>query len=339
MNPYRFCYTGTTSKEILMATKTKKPKAPSDLTPQSSSAGTLVLQWLTYAFWGWFIGALTWLLGVLFTNAILGEAVNTVIPYAIAATIVLLPLAFICDFFYRKHEPLRKTGAAMVIMLIHAVIFALLAIGALILAVFTGLNSIINATDDSASVTSVIVYTAGSSAVLFGLAFLRTLNPFKQRLGAVIYGWGMLGLTLVLLTLAIVGPVMQSVSTRNDRTTEEAITLVSYGVQNYTMQHQKLPENLDQISVASDKAETLINEGKVEYIAEDTTETMSYPTTKTHHYQLCVVYDHEAKGAQYQDTYNDWDAEPGSDYKSYPQTTPHDAGRVCYKLFVSDSRG
>ena len=319
-----------------MATKSKKPKAPSDLTPRTSTAGTLVLQWLTYAFWGWFIGAAVWLIGVLFTHILVGESVGThaAIPYAVAAIIVLFPLAFICDLFYRKHEPLRKAGAAMVIMLIHAVIFALFAIGALITAVFTGLNSVINPSDDSATVTNVVVYTAGSAAVLFGLAFLRTLNPFKQKLGAAIYDWAMLGLAVLLLIFAFIGPVNQAVSTQDDRALEESVTLVNYGVQNYYYKEGKLPEKLDQISVASEKAEAAIKAGDIEYIAEETTETMSYPSTKTAHYQLCVVYDHAAKGDQYQDTYNDWDSEPGSDYKSYPQTTPHDAGRVCYKLFV-----
>ncbi len=317
-----------------MATKAKKIKAPSDLTPQTSTAGTLVLQWLTYAFWGWFIAALTWLIGVLFTNALLGEPVSTVIPYAIAATIVLFPLAFVCDFFYRKHEPLRKTGAAMVIMLIHAVIFALIAIGALILAVFTGLNSIINATDDSADVTSVIVYTAGSAAVLYGLAFLRTLNPFKQRLGAIIYGWGMLGLTIILLIAAALGPVVQSIATRGDRAIEDSLGTIHYGVQNYVYKNNKLPANLGDISVASDQAEKLIAENKVSYIAEDTVETLSYPTTKTYRYQLCVNYDQKADGGKYQDTYNDWDE--SGEYATYPQTTPHDAGRVCYKLSIRE---
>lgn len=315
-----------------MAKNAKTPKASGNLTPRSSSAGTLVLQWLTYAFWGWFIGALTWLIGVLFTNALLGEAVNTVIPYAIAATIVLFPLAFICDFFYRKHEPLRKTGAAMVIMLIHAVIFALLAIGALIMAVFTGLNSIINATDDSASVTGVIVYTAGSSAILFALAFLRTLNPFKQRIGATIYAWGMLGLTIVLLIAAALGPVVQSVTTRDDRVVEESLGSIHYGVQNYVYKNDALPVSLDDISVASEKAEQLIEENKVSYLAEGPSLTQNDPSTTTYRYQLCVNYEHEAKSERYQDAYRDWDND--GEYTSYPQVTPHDAGRVCYKLYV-----
>ena len=315
-----------------MPKKSPKSKKPNDLTPQSSSAGILVLQWLTYAFWGWSIGALTWLVSVLFTHTLVGAAVNTVIPYAIAATVVLIPLAFVCDLFYRKHEPLRKTGAAMVIMLIHAVIFALAAIGALILAVFTGLNSLLNPADGSATVTNVVVFSAGSSAILFGLAFLRTLNPFKQKIGAVIYGWFMLGLAALLLVLAIIGPVTQTVTTKNDRVTEEAVTLVNWGVQNYTLEHEQLPERLDQISVTSAEAEALIKDNKVEYIPGDIVETQSYPTTKTYRYQLCVTYDHEAKGDQYQSTYNEWDSY--GEYKTYPQTTPHDSGRVCYKLIV-----
>lgn len=317
-----------------MAKNVTKPKAPSDLTPQTSSAGTLVLQWLTYAFWGWFIGALVWLIGVLFTNALLGEAVNTVIPYAIAATIVLFPLAFICDLFYRKHEPLRKTGAAMVIMLIHAVIFALFAIGSLILAVFTGLNSVINPTDDSASVTSVIVFTAGSAALLFGFAFLRTLNPFKQRIGAVVYAWGMLVVTLVLLILAFLGPVTQSVNTRSDRLIEESLSTVHYGVQNHVYKNGELPESLSDITVNSETAEQLIKDNKITFTADEPAQGRHDSSLTLHRYQLCVTYEHEAEGSAYRDSYYDTEAENG--YSAYPEATPHDAGRVCYKLYTTE---
>lgn len=319
-----------------MATKTKKPKAPTDLTPRSSSAGTLVLQWLTYAFWGWFIGSLVWLIGVLLTHLLVGESVGTyaALPYAIAATIVLFPLAFLCDLFYRKHEPLRKSGAAMVIMLIHAVIFALLAIGALITAVFTGLNSIINASDDSAVVTTVIVFTAGSAAILYGLAFLRTLNPFKQKRGASIYGWAMLGLTAILLVLAVVGPVTKAMNSKDDHTLEESVTLINYGVQNYVYKNGVLPESLDQISVDSEKAKATIKAGDVEYIPEETVETTGEFSAKNAHYQLCVTYDYAVADEGYNDPNSDWDAEPGSDYKSYPRTVPRDAGKTCYKLYA-----
>lgn len=317
-----------------MAKKVKTPKAPGDLTPRTSTAGTLVLQWLTYAFWGWFTGALVWLIGTIFMHSIVGAAVNETIPYAIAATIVLFPLAFVCDLFYRKHEPLRKAGAAMVIMLIHAVIFALLAIGALITAVFTGLNALLNETGDSSNTTSVVVYTAASAAVLFGVAFLRTLNPFKQKLGATIYAWGMLGLTIILLVVSFVGPVAKTVNTRDDRALEEAVTLVNYGVQNYVYKNGALPENLKQINVESEVAKTAIESGDIEYIPEEIVESLSYPSTKNAHYQLCVTYDQAVSDDGYKDPNGDWDSEPGSDYKSYPRTVPRDAGRTCYKLYV-----
>lgn len=313
---------------------TKKPTSTpttATLTPRSSTAGTLVLQWLTYAFWGWFIGALTWLIGVLLTNALLGEAVNTILPYAIAATVVLFPLAFVCDFFYRKHEPLRKAGAAMVIMLIHAVIFALIAIGSLIVAVFTGLNSIINATDDSASVTGVVVYTAASTAVLFGLAFLRTLNPFKQKRGATVYALGMLGLTIALLIATIAGPVVQSFNTRNDRIIEESLSSIHYGVQNYVFVNDRLPASLNDIKVSSEKAEQVIADGAVEYINDGPAALESNPEITSHRYQLCVEYDYESKGERYESNYADFDV---AEYKTYPSATPHEAGRVCYKLAV-----
>ena len=46
-------------------------------------------------------------------------------PYAVAAVLVLLPVSFITDFFYSKREPGKKTGAATIVMVIHAVLYAL----------------------------------------------------------------------------------------------------------------------------------------------------------------------------------------------------------------------
>lgn len=320
----------------------KEQSSTDTLSPKTSTGGTLVLQWLTYAFWGWFIASLIWLLGIIFTSIIVGDTVNATIPYAIAAVIVLLPLAFVCDLFYRRHEPLRKAGAAMVIMLIHAVLFALSAIGALIIAVFTGLNSIINATDDSSSVTSVVVYTAASAAVLYGLAFLRTLNPFKHKKGAVIYAWSMLGVAIALLIAAVAGPVVQSVSTRNDRLIEDSIANVHYGVQRYVSNNGVLPENLDQIKTYSERADEVIANGDLEYINEGEApasleaidDMMSNGSTQTtYRYQLCATYDQESKGDKYESSY-EYDSKNG--YSSYPRATPHDAGRVCYKLYVQE---
>lgn len=90
---------------------------------------TLVLAWLTYAFWGWTVLALSILTGSIITSFMNESSVNGFTPYGIAALLVLLPIAFLCDTFYIKKEAKTKKGAELAISAIHAVIFALFGVG------------------------------------------------------------------------------------------------------------------------------------------------------------------------------------------------------------------
>src|SRR5690606_24348193 len=124
------------SAEPLPVTSEKQPH---------NTPGIIILQWLTYAFWGWLIVGLIWLIALVFMNALTDSAEDVLgmLPYAIAGTTVVLPIALTWDLFYRKHEPKKKTGGASVIMILPAVIFALPGIGALILAVFMLVNMLL----------------------------------------------------------------------------------------------------------------------------------------------------------------------------------------------------
>ncbi|MGH7218156.1 MAG: hypothetical protein ACREGE_01780 [Candidatus Microsaccharimonas sp.] len=293
---------------------------------QANTPGVLILQWLTYAFWGWLIVGLIWLITVILTNAIAGADVSGIVPYAIAATIVMLPIAFVTDLFYRKHEPITKTGAATVIMVIHAVIFALLGIGALIVSVFTELNALINV-ERASDVVMVIVLSSLFSTLVYTAAFVRTLNPFKKPLGTRIYAFAMLGVALLLLTFAIVGPVLTTIATRNDRLIENNLSSVENAVQDYVRDNGELPANLDQVSIFDEDAESLVKNGEVKYTPEGVEPaTTSFGSTYLR-YQLCVTYDRENNDSGYSSYYAQND-----EYETYVRTTPHDAGEVCYKL-------
>ncbi len=297
--------------------------------PHVNTAGTVVLQWLTYAFWGWLIIGLIWLISVILINAILKESVSTVVPYAIAASIVLLPIAFVTDLFYRKHEPLKKTGAAMVIMVIHAVIFALFGIGALIIAVFVGLNAAINA-GDNIDAQMVGVATAASAAVLYTAAFLRTLNPFKSAKPLKIFSFGMLGASLILLVLAIVGPVVQSIAGRNDTLIEQNLTSVQRAVNDYIDENEALPTSLNEVSLSEDGAQELVTKNLVEYIPGTPKNTVNKNTgsvTTEYRYELCVTYTNASKNSGY-----DYPTREDDGYSSYLYVYSHGAGRECYKL-------
>jgi hypothetical protein len=314
--------------------------APEQPKPQSSSPGVIVLQWLTYAFWGWLILALIWLVGVVASAAIADADVDGMIPYAIAATLVLLPIAFVTDLFYRRYEPVKKTGAATVIMVIHVVIFALLGIGALILTVFTVLSMFIG-TGGTSDTQTVATVTELFAAVMYAAAFLRTLNPFKTRKVAKIYGFAMLGVAIVVLALGVFGPMVKAISERDDRRIETNLPLVKSGIDSYVEDNNKLPDSLKDVTYKSDDARSLVNDGLVRYekvatpkVTDDSglssddysSRIMNYETE--YRYKLCVTYTGSSN-----DSYDDYNySSRRDDYQDYLSVYSHPSGEVCYKL-------
>lgn len=302
-------------------------------TPQTSSAGVVVLQWLTYAFWGWLILGLLWLMSVVLVNFILGESVNETVPYAIAASVVLLPIAFVTDLFYRKHEPAKKAGGAMVIMVIHTVLYALLGIISLIVAVFIGVNSLINIGEPIDS-QMVGLFTALFAALLYAGIFLRTLNPFRSRKFSISYGISMIVVTVTLLALAIAGPVVASVASRGDRVIEQGLPSVQGAVSTYIIDNNKLPPSLKDVTINNKDAKKLVDENKVEYIAVGKTESVKVKNSQVNsqayfRYQLCVEYK-AASDSRYDRDYYGGSGTDG--YSSYISTYSHGEGRTCYKV-------
>jgi hypothetical protein len=316
-----------TSSSVVKKTTTSEKN--NDLSKSQSSAGIIVLQWLSYAFWGWLIVALIWLVSITLTNAITGVAVDRLVPYAMAATIVLLPIAFVTDLFYRKHEPRKKEGAATVIMVIHAVLFALIGIGSLIVSVFIGLSMIIGSGEQSDAQTISLLVTL-FAAIMYGLVFVRTINPFKTSKVATFYGFGMLILTVVLLILGTAGPVVKSIALRDDRRIEKALPNVESAVSDYIQANKKLPDNLNDIEYSRDDAKTLVADGLVRYkkdanAPEDSSSLKSYSKTEFR-YQLCVTYKQKSNNSRYSSSYS------ANEYTTYVSTYNHGAGEVCYKL-------
>lgn len=291
--------------------------------PAENTPGVIILQWLSYAFWGWLILALIWLMSVIFVNAILGESVSDTIPYAIAAGVVLLPIAFLTDFFYRKHEPSKKVGVAMVIMVIHAVLFALLAIIALISTVFNSLSALIE-TSSNVDNQLVVIFTSAGATLLYAATFIRTLNPFKTKKPIYIYSFAMVAITVSLLVLAVVGPLVQTFATKDDRRLEQNLSSVSRGVNEYIQTNEKLPANLDEVNFSDEEADQLVQDGLVVYKA-GTGIVSSYRSDQIEYrYQLCATFK-EKDSSSY--------SSPSSDeYSSYLSTSGHGKGQVCYKL-------
>lgn len=322
----------------------EEPVAPTPTEPpHHSSAGVVILQWLSYAFWAWLVIGLIWLVNLSLSTVLLGYDTSGSIPYALAASIVLLPVAFVVDLFYRKHEPIKKHGGAMIIMVIHAVLYALVTIGTLIGAVFIALSMLINDSLALQSSQSVLLYTTLFAALSFGYVFLRVLNPFKSKFFSKIFGFSMLAISAGLIIVGFVGPALNAISLRNDRLIESGLGTLSSAIVSYVGENDKLPDSLKDVELRGSSAATSLiekglvtykPEGKVEATVEDNEDEKSY---SLYRYQLCVTYNKEST-YQYSDYYYGYGYDGAEsdarsdDYDTYPDTYDHKAGDVCYKL-------
>jgi hypothetical protein len=305
--------------------------APADT--HHSSPALIILQWLTYAFWGWTLLAVIALVGLVVGNFFDNFDTSAILPYSIAAVLVLLPLSLICDLFYGRSEPTRKSGGATVVMVIHAVIFALFGIGLLIGLVFTLVNQGINGFSSFDSVRTALV-TLAISVILYALTFLRTLNPTAVVPIARIYRIAMLAIIGLFIVLAFVGPAARSAATRDDREIVANISAISESVNNYIVTNNKFPASLSDVNL-KDRAKALVDKGLVKYKSDGKEAAIdSYEdedaryVSDEYRYQLCVTYKEKTQG--YGDRYSTIGRQDS--YEDYLYVYDHPAGEVCYKL-------
>lgn len=318
-----------------------QPEASSQSANPSGGAGLIVLQWLTYAFWGWAVLALSSLTAAIIANFINKADVGGFMPFAIAALVVLLPVAFICDSFYSKREPTKKTGAAMAVMLIHAVIFALCGVAALITAVVSVFMMVIGSDSDSRSLL-VTLLSALIVSAYYAATLARTLNPSRFPSLAKLYRFGMMATVGIIIVLGIVGPVARERSLRDDRLLEQSLSDVPTAIEDYARDNDKLPSNLSELTNIPDGAKKIIEKGLVEYKPNTKTESVQQPSSSfggsnltyrssgrtTYYYELCATFKEES------DSYGRYGgyADRQDDYTSYISSYSHPAGRHCYKL-------
>ncbi len=289
----------------------------------TNTPGTIILQWLTYAFWGWAVFFASLLAGNVFAHYLIANNDDSLSLYALAGVIIILPIALICDIYYSRVEPAKKLGIASVIMVIHAVLFALFSIGALVTIAFSIIQLLTISGDTSSN--QVILYTSIIVSILYSVIFLRTLHPsqpswlHKAFFGVIALAFG------VLIVFGIVGPANGSLATRTDRLIDNNLSAVQYAIDGYVSTNSKLPANLDNVSLSGD-AKKIVTDNLVQYI------TNSEPASSTQvYYQLCVDY---AKASSNGGVY----AYPTpidsgvSGYSSYASTYSHPAGHYCYKL-------
>lgn len=338
---------------------------PSDPHVAGNTPGVLILQWLTYAFWGWTLVALYWLTGLSVNYFVdhnsqssyeydysLSDS-NTFLAYALAAVIVLFLVSIVCDIVYSKFEPRRKTGAATVIMIIHAVIFALSGIGSLIVGVFALVNMLVSG-DDIAGATTFMI-TSIIMTILYGLTLLRTLNIAKIKHATQIYWVIMTLATLGIIGLGLFGPVAYTQRTKDDKALERGLPDLADAINQYALDNKRLPKSLHDTSLQqsyyfeSNDVKRIVNEDLVQYIPKDkvknptaTLNTRGKTSINTpdqrisqedsiYHYQLCATYDYKDTSGGYDTPYRS-KTQQYQEYETTPNTDGHPAEKVCYDL-------
>lgn len=297
-----------------------------------NTPGLITLQWLTYAFWGWTAIAVLWIAITVMTYYIVGSDVLVMLPYSIAAILVLLPISIVCDLFYMKKEPVKKTGAASVVMIIHAVIFALCGVGSLVTIV---LNLVTIMISGVSNFVLMALASAGIMSVIYAVLFIRTIIPskfFSMRKYAMFF---ISFISAILIILSITGPIVNISQTKNDKLIEDNISTLSSRISSYASSNDRLPDSLNDINNLSENAKKLVTDKLVTYKKEGIYQSSSrynYSDSTVYKYQLCVNYKKaDSKSSAYSSSYlssND------GDYDSYLSTYGHPAGEVCYKLIT-----
>ena len=319
--------------------------------------GVLVLQWLTYAFSGWAILAIAALLVNVLWYFIVDKSQGAIqfSPYGIATVLVLLPISFVCNLFYKKHDYHEKTGASNAIMLIHAVIFALCGIAALIVSVFSVVMLITSNQAGSELLVSIIAGLV--MALIYLLTFIRTINPVRLSVVTKALPIIMGIISIALLVMASVGPASRLVSSKDDQLITENLPEINSSVQKYAKENSKLPASLSQLRMdeSSSSADKLTKSGLVDYkpnvkkvnieYRQDSSsinalknksleieKPSSVGRTETHYYELCVNYKFRSGNQEAYSYTDDYDSVDG--YGTYLNVYSHPEGNTCYKQRV-----
>lgn len=313
------------------------PEVPQTHKTQADAV-TLVLQWLTYAFWGWFALAMLWLSAVVYAFLVSGSDSNdwtSIVSYPIASALVLLIVATVVDFFYRRREPAKKEGFATAVMVIHTVIFALCGIGALVASVFAGINLVLSEAPSASEGIRAALFTALTMVPLYALLIARTTLVAKWRripmLATIILSVG----ALVFIGIGVFGPVMKSVATRQDRQVVSALSSIVYAVNSYDQDNDKLPESLDGLdfntydSTGTVTVKSLLTKGVMTYKPNTKSGTKpsaqdTYRSRTIHYYQLCATF-MNAQTSPYT-SYSP------SDYSESINAQYHKKGEQCYNV-------
>lgn len=320
--------------------------------------GLLVLQWLVYALWGWTVFALSGLVIVVVSQLVANEGNGESfwygggIAYLLAAVIVLYVIALLCDIFYaraeRKHA---KTTGVNVIMIIHAVLFALFGIGALISSVFGAVRLMIGDTDDTSGAVAGII-SGAVIFVIYGLTLLRTLRPRFVKGIVPMYWLAMTAIIIGFIIAGVVGPAAQARLKAEDEVIANALPGLAESINEQTSETGSLPQSLDAVTITDsygqkDDIRKLIDEDLVKYTPGEqigmTNSASDFPASigrsdfqitsakPIYHYELCVEY---KTSSGYDDSYRSRyrNTDGKNKYETTVSTYDHGKGETCYDV-------
>lgn len=257
---------------------------------------------------------------------------NSII-FVIAGAFVLLPLALTFDHFFSRHERDQKTGIGMVLMVLHAVLAALIAVGGLATAVFAVVSMAVF-TDNPSDLIPVLT-SALATLVLFGLIFVRIMRPVtKSRLRVIVRSLLLL-LVSGVLVWAIAGPAAQVVTRQQDDRTLRALQNVDYAIMSYMSREAALPEKLQDAvgsngfdKIGADAIKRSVEDGRLTYTPNVLEPTVVEGVT-TRYYEVCATFDF-ADDSRNQYTFAIPRDERG--FAAGLDNISTEAGETCYKM-------
>ena len=299
-------------------------------TDPPTSSINLLLQWLMYAFYGWSLIAFSYLITATvyyYLNGRSSDIYGSAAPYAVVATVILLGIAVACNKFYEKQEPQPKKGPAAVIMIIHAVIFAIFGIIALIAAIFVIVDYLLSGSGDGSVAWSGVI-SGLLIFVLYALTFLRTINLSKLKWLFRFYMWGMIGVAAILCILALVGPSARAFRGKNDQLIQNNLEIVTAAISDKTNTDGALPDSLNALSLNGDTSK-LVKNKLLTYIPN----SLSNSDQNNYYYEICVKYALASPGYKASMGKNQ-NASEAANYSSYPNTYDHPSGNYCYLISI-----
>jgi len=297
------------------------------------SSVNLLLQWLMYAFYGLSLLAFIYLISstvYYYLNGKDSDNYGSLALYAVVSVVILVGIAVVCNSLYQKNEPRPKKGPAAVIMIIHAVIFALFAIGAVIEAIFVIVSYALSGNGESSAAWAGVI-SGILVSVLYSATFVRTINPPNLKWINKSYMWGMIGITILLSVLAIIGPTTRSLKGKNDVLIQNNIGSIVSEIENKTTTDGVLPSSLSSLKLSGDALKIATN-NLVTYLPN----SLQNSDQNNYYYELCADFKYASPGYTSSMGKNQ-NADNSSNYMTYPDTYVHPSGHYCYLISILNS--